>query len=360
MKAFRIVLLSVLVFLPFVNSNAHPLDLGFVQVDSKPDKLETSIDLNPQVARLLLRGVEPSKESDYRDLFEQTLGASIISLGGTPCSWLFQSGEQLEQATRIRAEVHCPHYDGQLHWSFPFLMSPKLPKTFQILIKINDSDNDHVYLADRQKVDINFSVNGPAPSVGRFVQMGIEHIGATPSEWVGPQGLHLPDGIDHILFLVALILGGGTFLQLLGTATGFTVGHSITLALATTGLVRLPSRLVEAAIAASIAFVAAESLFVKNPKHRWKLAAFFGLVHGFGFASAVTELHLSRASLLKALFGFNLGVEIGQAILLGIAAPLMFFATSNKRIKAYGVPACAVLLFCIGSYWCVKRAMGVS
>jgi hypothetical protein len=359
MRVLWLILIALAV-LPAIVAQAHPLDLGFVQVIPSRDALQTSIDLNPQIARALLGGVNPAKEADYRDLFGQTLEASVISLGSFPCTWVFKSGEEMEQATRIRGEAHCPHYEGQLHWSFPFLMSRKLPKTFQILIKVNDEENDHVYLVDRQKVDINFSVSGSAPSVGRFIQMGIEHIGATPSEWIGSSGLHLPDGIDHILFLVALILGGGTFLQLLGTATGFTVGHSITLALATTGLVRLPSRLVEASIAASIAFVAAESLFVKNPKHRWKMAAFFGLVHGFGFASAVTELHLTKASLLKALFGFNVGVEIGQAILLGIAAPVMFLATSNQRVKTYGVPACAVALFCIGSYWCVKRAMGVS
>ena len=124
--------------------------------------------------------------------------------------------------------------------------------------------------------------------------MGIAHIGATPEEWWGPEGFHLPEGIDHILFLLALILAGGTLGQMVKTATGFTVGHSITLAAGSLGLVAFPQRVVESAIALSIAYVAAETFFIKTPRDRWKMAAAFGLIHGLGFASALGELNLER------------------------------------------------------------------
>src|SRR5690606_36578708 len=102
----------------------------------------------------------------------------------------------------------------------------------------------------------------------------------------------LADGIDHILLLLALMLAGGTLLQLVGIATGFTLGHSITLALSGLGLVRPPASVIEPVIALSIALVAAQA-FAGRREHdhrRWLIAAGFGLVHGFGFAGALHEL----------------------------------------------------------------------
>ena len=157
---------------------------------------------------------------------------------------------------------------------------------------------------------------------------------------------------------MALVLAGGGLLSLLGTATGFTVGHSITLALGAFDILRLPSRLVESAIALSIAVVAAEAFFQKAPKHRWKIATVFGLVHGMGFASAIAELQLSRAELLKALVGFNLGVELGQAILIAICVPLVMAMRKVPAPKPYAVQACSVAIFLAGTYWFVERALG--
>ena len=97
-----------------------------------------------------------------------------------------------------------------------------------------------------------------------FVLMGVRHIGATPSEWQGKDGLQLPAGLDHILFLLALILCDVSLVPTLKAVTGFTLGHSVTLALATLGIVRLPSRLTESAIALSIAYVAGEDLWASG------------------------------------------------------------------------------------------------
>ena len=101
---------------------------------------------------------------------------------------------------------------------------------------------------------------GAAPSFGRFVAMGVEHIGNHRNQWFDSSHFHFPEGIDHILFVLALLLAGGSLLSAFKTVSGFTIGHSITLALATFGLVHVPSRIVESAIALSIAIVAVESL----------------------------------------------------------------------------------------------------
>ncbi len=189
--------------------------------------------------------------------------------------------------------------------------------------------------------------------------MGVEHIGAAPSEWKGPTGWHLPDGIDHILFLLALILSGGSVLALVKTVTGFTVGHSITLALASLGILTFPSRLIESAIALSIAYVAAETIFVKQPKHRWRLALGFGLVHGFGFANALTELELKGAVLVKALLGYNLGVELGQIAIVLLLAPVLAVLLRKSAVRSYAVPACAAVIMVAGTYWFVQRAFAL-
>lgn len=193
---------------------------------------------------------------------------------------------------------------------------------------------------------------------GEYIHLGIAHIGATVSEWYGPQGFHLPDGIDHILFLVALALGSGTLWQTLKTATGFTLGHSFTLALAALGVVHPPSRWIEPAIALSIAYLAAESLFHLNTRQRWKIAAAFGLIHGFGFASTLPELSANRVQMLKELLGFNLGVEIGQIIILLALVPIIASMRQEPLLHKYGLRSCSVAVLGIGLYWFVVRAWG--
>ncbi len=158
------------------------------------------------------------------------------------------------------------------------------------------------------------------------------------------------------MFLLALILAGGGLLRTLGTVTGFTVGHSITLALATLDVVRVPGRIAESAIALSIVYVAVEDLVVKEPKHRWRIATAFGLLHGFGFASALTELHLSRAGLASALFGFNAGVEVGQAVIVALLAPAVLALRKQKWFAEYGSRACAAAIAAAGTFWFVQRA----
>src|SRR5438876_916754 len=120
-----------------------------------------------------------------------------------------------------------------------------------------------------------------------------------------------------------LLLARG-WLALLKIITAFTLAHSVTLALAVLNVVVLPDRLVEAVIALSIAFVAAENLFL-NPvvSRRWLVSFCFGLVHGFGFSSALRELGLPRQGLVLSLLGFNLGVEAGQALVVALALPAL-------------------------------------
>jgi hypothetical protein len=175
---------------------------------------------------------------------------------------------------------------------------------------------------------------------------------ATPSSRTrhGPKGWKLPDGIDHILFLLALMLAGGSLLRILGIVTGFTLGHSITLALSALHIVRPPAALIERLIALSIALVAAEAFLGKFEGHRWKVASCFGLIHGFGFATVLNQLDLSTGDLVSALFGYNLGVELGQVTIVLVTAPLILYLQRQRRFHPL-VRALAAVIFLAGTYW---------
>lgn len=175
-----------------------------------------------------------------------------------------------------------------------------------------------------------------------FIRLGLEHILL---------------GYDHILFVIALMLRGGRFLSLLAIVTAFTVAHSITLSLAVLDLMTLPARLVEPVIALSIAYVALENMVMRQqPSRRWAVSFVFGLVHGFGFAGALAELNLPRQGLVSALLGFNIGVEIGQALVIAVLLlPLLWAQQFTWRSRA--VTAASAILLVAGLALLVDRTL---
>ncbi|HEY1536115.1 MAG TPA: HupE/UreJ family protein [Polyangiaceae bacterium] len=148
---------------------------------------------------------------------------------------------------------------------------------------------------------------------------------------------HILTGADHLVFLLGLILVGGSFRSLLGVVSAFTLAHSITLALAALSIFAPSPLFVEPAIALSIAYVGLENLFVKDASKRWRITFPFGLIHGFGFAGALREIALPRAQLPVALVSFNLGVELGQLAVLALALPLVLKARRAPWFGQRGV-----------------------
>ncbi|MGI9483032.1 MAG: HupE/UreJ family protein [Hyphomicrobiales bacterium] len=184
---------------------------------------------------------------------------------------------------------------------------------------------------------------------------------------------HILGGYDHLLFVACLVLIAGTWRRILITVTGFTIAHSITLVLAALGLVRVPVPPVEAAIALSIVFLATEIAREDRSTLTWRfpvaVSASFGLLHGFGFASALDEIGLPQTELLTALFFFNVGVEAGQilfvAILLAGVALLRaagLFEVSMEK-PGLGVPLwverpAAYVIGALAAVWMVERIAG--
>jgi len=178
-------------------------------------------------------------------------------------------------------------------------------------IQWSGGSQQFVFLPQAREVQVAIADGVTTRGVGSFFALGIEHI---------------LTGYDHLLFLLALILRGGNLWSLFKIITAFTVAHSITLALAALNIVMLPDRLVEATIALSIAYVAAENLFLRKAvSHRWAVSFLFGLVHGFGFSSVLRELGLPDKGLMWALLNFNLGVEVGQATAVTLIVPILMY-----------------------------------
>jgi len=198
-----------------------------------------------------------------------------------------------------------------------------------------------VFLPSEREARVNVSDGVTTRGIGSFFLLGVEHI---------------LTGYDHLLFLLALALRGGNIWSLLKIITAFTVAHSITLALAALNIVVLPERLVEATIALSIAYVAAENLFMRQAvSHRWAVAFIFGLMHGFGFSNVLRELGLPKQGLIWALLNFNLGVEAGQAIAVLIAVPLLIWLR-RFRWEPRAVAAISVVVLVVGLTLFVDRA----
>ncbi len=166
--------------------------------------------------------------------------------------------------------------------------------------------------------------------------------------------LHIITGYDHLLFLFALLLRKQTFKQYAAIVTSFTIAHSITLSMAVLGWVTLPSRFVEATIAFSICYVAAENIFRKEIRRRWSITFLFGLIHGLGFASILREMSIPKSHLAVALLNFNLGIETVQLLLVLLLLPIlsfMFKLRNSKKIVTYGSYAIVAL----GAIWLVER-----
>ena len=173
-----------------------------------------------------------------------------------------------------------------------------------------------------------------------------------------PSGIHhIMIGPDHILFLVGLLLLGGSWVALLKIVTAFTVGHSVTLSLAALNVVTPPATVIEPAIALSIVFVGADNLVRGTGRDlRMWVALVFGLVHGFGFANVLREFGLPREALGWSLFSFNVGVEIGQlAIVLLVMAALSAIRRRSATLRQRVAFAGSIVVIAAGTYWFVQR-----
>ena len=184
---------------------------------------------------------------------------------------------------------------------------------------------------------------------------------------------HIWSGIDHLLFLLSLLLpavlvrrqnrwdavpiAGPAFLNIVKVVTAFTLAHSITLSLAAFDVIRLPSRITESVIAASIIIAALNNVFPRVTQGRWRIAFAFGLLHGFGFASVLAEMGLPKSARLISLVAFNLGVEAGQLVVVLAVMPLAYFLRATNFYRRGIMPWGSTAIACLALFWFVQRAL---
>jgi len=226
---------------------------------------------------------------------------------------------------------------------------------------------------ETKRIEFAALVFGPRNSEQRLNLKDVE--GLIPVREFLWQGiLHIWIGIDHILFLVALLLPAvlirdreqrvwrpvprfrGALWNIAKIVTLFTVAHSISLSLAALDFIQLPSRLVESTIALSIAVVAANNIYPVFRETRWLVIFFFGLFHGLGFASVMGELPFRMVDLVKVVFLFNVGVEIGQIAIVAAVFPLIFFARKQAFYQPAVLAGGSVVVGLLSLWWFVERA----
>jgi hydrogenase/urease accessory protein HupE len=245
-------------------------------------------------------------------------------------------------ATTVELAYECPRLGATLHLRDDlFDLAGRDQHT---LVRFDGEDGPRQVMLDSTTREATFvtgrsepsTAAAPAPSarhgIAAFLGLGVEHILI---------------GWDHLLFLLALILPGAGVGELVRTVTAFTIAHSITLGLSATGHVTVPVAPVEALIALSIAWVAAQNLTTNRAtSRRWMLAFVFGLVHGFGFSSVLREIGLPTDARLLALLNFNVGVEVGQLVAVLAMLPLLRWLRSRSSGVALMQGLSGIVLVC--------------
>lgn len=223
-----------------------------------------------------------------------------------------------------------------------------LPRGHKQFLSVRDGEGkllvEQMLSAESKDLTVKTNATSTSTSFLRFLTLGIEHI---------------LTGYDHLAFLLAVLLTGGSLLSNTRIITSFTVAHSLTLALATFGVVTLPPNIVEPLIAASVVFVGIENLVRRQLARRWLVTFSFGLIHGLGFASVLRDLGIGTMGIHGAipLVSFNLGVELAQISIAACILPLIWKLQHRPSFMLKHVPTLSLLITLAGLYWLLTRTL---
>lgn len=288
------------------------------------------------------------------------LARTSLDAGG-PCTLRRQAAQPIQQSGEgflsLTFDVDCPDAKAPMRVASTIFL--EIDPTSRMLVSTRNASGDRTYV-----LGIEDTRAADAAPEGEVRAVGLE---ANKEESLLSYFLegvsHLFGGPDHMLFLLVLIIpainAGGGFRGVAVAAllpiTGFTVGHALTLTAAASGLVRPPAQLVEILIAVTILLTAIDNVRPYIPGPRSVVAFIFGLIHGFGFASALGALEVTGWQMGVALLGFNLGIEAGQALLVLAVAPLLFLIREPAR-RVHIMPlGLSVLASGIAIFWVVER-----
>jgi hydrogenase/urease accessory protein HupE len=332
---------------------AHPVPFGYVDISIEPGAINLTLVVHVFDAAHEL-GVDPP---------ERLLDPSVLGPRGSELVALLRSRLQItadgrmltgdawsapeplpdRQSIRLRARYQTGGAPGRI--TIAATLFPYDPTHQTFLNFYEDGALTSQAILDRNHPQLEYfagSRQGVFAVIRKFVPAGIHHI------LIGP---------DHLLFLVGLLLLGGSVRRLLLVVSSFTLAHSITLSLAALNLVIPPARLIEPAIALSIVYVGVDNLMVGRGRDvRVWIAFAFGFIHGFGFANVLREMNLPSRALGWSLFSFNLGVEIGQLLVVVlVASALMALRLRNEDASRRLALAGSLAVIVIGAFWFVQR-----
>ena len=331
---------------------AHPAPFSFIDVRLTSNELEVTAVLHVWDVAYEYGIEDPNDLLDpailrlrANDLGRLIAGRFELHADGNPITfddWSFPEIVSSRQSIRLQSTVDLRAAPGHLQLSadlFPydpnhqtFLNFYEDELTAQAIL--GGSERDYEYFVGSRQ--------GTIAVLQRFIPAGVHHI------LIGP---------DHLLFLIGLLLLGGSWRQLLFVVTAFTIAHSVTLSMAVLNILSPPARLVEPVIALSIVYVGLDNLLARGGKDvRVWIALLFGFIHGFGFASVLREMGLPTGALGWSLFSFNFGVELGQLmVVLVVAVVLAQIRTRSPRIADQIAVVGSVGVIIAGAFWFVER-----
>jgi hydrogenase/urease accessory protein HupE len=348
----RLGIAAALAWLAFARpASAHPIPFSYLDLRLRPDAIDGTLiahifdvahELNIQPIEQLL---DPAVVSGQSGAIIRILSGGLeIAADGRVLTGIWSAPEVVadRQSVRLRVRFSLDRAPGTVAVAASLFPYDSAHQTF---VNIYEGDTLTQAILDRGKARFEYFAGtrqGVLAVIRRFVPAGIHHI------LIGP---------DHLLFLVGLLLLGGTIRRLALVVTAFTVAHSITLSLAALNIISPPARVIEPAIALSIVYVGADNLLVHGGRDvRAWIAFAFGFIHGFGFASVLREMDLPARALGWSLFSFNLGVEIGQLLVVIVVASA--FAALRSKSEMAGrrlVFAGSIVVVAAGAYWFVQR-----
>lgn len=335
---------------------AHPAPYSYLNLRLYPNSLEASLvvhvidlahDLNITSPESLL---DSSSAKSKKDAIQSLLRPRLLlAADGQPVEFELTDIEAIPDQQALALKLRFQTKTLPVSLGIQCALFPYDPQHQTFLNLYKDDVLTHQDIADKNHARFEYFIGGASDwrsklmVVKRFLLSGIEHIFAGP---------------DHILFIIGLLLLGGSLRRLLLIVTAFTLAHSVTLTLAALGVLDPPARWIEPAIALSIVYVGIDNLMVGKSGRdvRAWIAFFFGFVHGFGFAGVLREFGLPRGALGWSLFSFNLGVEVGQVCIVMVAASLLALLRRRKpelagRVAVVG----SVVVILAGSYWFIQR-----
>lgn len=333
--------LSILAFLIFNHTFAKDFGYLDIEVDKDRGTIKTTLDFNPKVLGHLQLP------------FHDTLGKSFWKTGTSRCQWRDTKTQVIsDEKILVSAIAVCPEMKSELMLDLSVLSL--VPPDFKILSRINNDGVESSVISSKNDRDIRIT-----PLVDKtftqYITMGMAQMGAGPRAWQYVENAE--SKVNNTLFILALIISGATFVVAIKSILGFTLGHAIALMLGTFGVISIPQYLVEPATALSLIVVALQAIVLKRIEYAFIIGLVFGIIHGLVFSAGLSVQYLSGETIRNAFAGLNIGVTLGQLLIVLMAMPVFLMIKRYSNFYPQILRSSTLGVFIFGCYWLVQRSI---